>query len=331
MNVAGLDLNLLLVFEAVLEERNVTRAAARVGLSQPAMSNALARLRVFFKDPLFVRSENAMRLTPRAEQFSGAVRSVLSMLREALEAPRNFDPASSVRRFRVGLTDDLELRLSRCFASGFATGGLTLQTRRLDGLFLIPETALRHGALDLAIGYFPDARSVSADIVLETIATERNVVVARRGHAAFRRKLTVERFASLDHAALIYSNEPSGLIDRELAAKGLSRRLRLALPHVLSVLHAVASSDLIACVPESAASAWRDRLGLVVRPEPLGLPPFVIRMAWHRHSTDSPAHMWLRRLAGSALRPEPSPESPFADSSHANRQTHARINVSNGS
>jgi len=105
-------IHILLVFEALLDERHVSRVAARVGLSQPAMSNSLARLRVFFKDPLFVRSGTGMRATRRAEQFSTAVRAALSTLRDALEAPRHFDPALSTRRFRVGLTDDLALRVA---------------------------------------------------------------------------------------------------------------------------------------------------------------------------------------------------------------------------
>jgi DNA-binding transcriptional LysR family regulator len=247
-------------------------------------------------DPLFVRTSRGMLPTPRAEQLGGPIRSALSLLRQTLEAPRSFDPHTSAQRFRVGLSDDVELRLVPLLARSMQSSKLQLQTRRLEGIFVIPETELRNGTLDLAIGYFPDARLLAPSFVMETLFEERNVVVARRGHPAFKRKLTLERLMTLDHAAVIYRNEPWGLIDNELAARGLQRPLRLALPHCLSVLHAVASSDLIACVQESAARLLGPTLGLVSHPEPIGLPPFVLRMVWHRQRTDDPAQLWLRDL-----------------------------------
>lgn len=296
MNITGIDLNLLIAFESLLDERHVGRAANRVGLSQPAFSNAISRLRVRLDDPLFVRTARGMLPTPRAEQLGGPIRSALSILRQTLEAPRSFDPKASAQRFRIGLADDVELRLVSLFAYSMRSSGLQLQTRRLDGIFVIPESDLRNGTLDLAMGYFPDARSLAPSFVMETLSEERNVVIARRGHPAFKRKLTLERLMELDHAAVIYRNEPWGLIDNELAARGLRRRLRLALSHCLSVLHAVASSDLVACIQESAANRYWPTLGLVSHREPIGLPPFVLRMVWHRQRTDDPAQRWMRDL-----------------------------------
>jgi DNA-binding transcriptional LysR family regulator len=296
MNITGIDLNLLIAFESLLDERHVGRAAARVGLSQPAFSNAIARLRARLDDPLFVRTSQGMLPTPRAEQLGGPIRSALSLLRQTLEAPRSFDPNVSTQRFRVALSDDLELRLVSLFARTMQSRKVQLQTRRLDGLFVIPEAELRNGALDLAIGYFPDARSLAPAFVMETLSEERNVVIARRGHPAFKRKLTLERLMFLDHAAVIYRNEPWGLIDNELAARGRRRQLRLALPHCLSVLHAVACSDLVACIQESVANRFGPALGLVSHREPIGLPPFALRVVWHRQRSDDPAQAWLRDL-----------------------------------
>jgi DNA-binding transcriptional LysR family regulator len=301
MNITGIDLNLLIAFEALLDERHVGRAAKRVGLSQPAFSNALGRLRSRLSDPLFVRTAQGMLPTPRAEQLGGPIRSALSLLRNVLEAPRSFDPAASACRFRVGLSDDVELRLVPLFARLMRYGKLQLQTCRLDGIFIIPEADLRSGALDLAIGYFPDARFLPRSLMLETLSEERNVVIARRGHPAFQDKLTVKRLTQLKHAAVMYRREPWGLIDNELAARGLSRHLCLALPHCLSVLHAVAASDLIACIQESVANAFGPSLGLATYPEPIGLPSFVLRMAWHRQRTGDPAQQWLRGLIKSEL------------------------------
>jgi DNA-binding transcriptional LysR family regulator len=112
----------------------------------------------------------------------------------------------------------------------------------------------------------------------------------------WNRKLTIERFTRLDHAAVIYRNQPWGLIDNELAARGMRRRLRLALPHRLSVLHAVASSDLVACIRESVVQGFGAELDLLSTAEPLKLPPFALRMVWHRQRNDDPSQLWLRKL-----------------------------------
>ena len=301
MNISGIDLNLLLAFEALMDERNVGRASKRVGLSQPAFSNAIARLRVRLEDSLFVRTAHGMIPTPRAERLASPIRSALSQLRQTFEAPESFDPSVSAQRFRIGLSDDVELRLVSVFARAMLSGELQMQTRRLDWLFTVPETELRNGTLDLAIGYFPDARYLAPGLVMEPLSEENNVVIARRGHSMWKGKLTLDRFTELDHAAVIYRNQLWGLIDNELASRGLRRRLRLALPHCLSVLHAVASSDLVACIQESVVQRFGKGLNLISCPEPLGLPPFVLRMVWYRQRDHDPSHLWLRELIVTGL------------------------------
>jgi DNA-binding transcriptional LysR family regulator len=286
MNIGGIDLNLLLAFEALIEERHVGRAARRLGLSQPAFSNAIGRLRSRLQDRLFVRSAQGMRPTPRAEQLADPIRSALAQLRQTFEAPNTFDPSTSTLRFRIGLSDDVELRLVSLLSRIMLSGELQM---------------LRNGTLDLAIGYFPDARYLAPGLVMEPLSQEGNVVIARCGHPMWRRRLTVERFAKLDHAAVIYRNQRWGLIDNELASRGRRRRLRLALPHCLSVLHAVASSDLVACIQESVVEEFGKDLNLRSCPEPLGLPPFVLRMVWHRQRDNDPAQVWLRKLIASKL------------------------------
>lgn len=302
VNINGIDLNLLLAFESLIEERHVGRAAKRVGLSQPAFSNAIARLRTRLGDPLFVRTSQGMVPTPRAERLAGPIRIALAQLRQTFEAPQSFDPSSSSQRFRIGMSDDVELRLAPVLAQPMLSGELQMQTRRLDWLFTVPENELRNGTLDLAIGYFPDARYLSSNFIMEPLTEERNVVIARRGHSIWKQRLTLERFTRLDHAAVMYRNQPWGLIDNELAARGLRRRLRLALPHCLSVLHAVASSNLVACIQESVVHLFGHSLGLLARPEPLGLPPFVLRMVWHKQRHDDPAQIWLRKLIAVELK-----------------------------
>jgi DNA-binding transcriptional LysR family regulator len=301
VNISGIDLNLLPAFEALMDERHVGRAAKRVGLSQPAFSNAISRLRSRLKDPLFVRRAQGMSPTSRAEQLAGPIRSALAQLRQTFEAPHVFDPSVSAHRFRIALSDDMELHLASLLARSMLSGELQMQTRRLDWLFTVPEVELRNGTLDLAIGYFPDARYLSSGLAMRPLSEENNVVIARRGHRLWKSRLTLDRFTQLDHAAVIYRSQLWGLIDNELAARGLRRRLRLALPHCLSVLHAVASSDLIACIQESVVRRFGNGLNLVSCPEPLGLPPFVLRMVWHRQRDNDPSHIWLRELIAREL------------------------------
>jgi DNA-binding transcriptional LysR family regulator len=240
--------------------------------------------------------------TSRAEQLAGPIRSALAQLRQTFEAPNSFDPAISAQRFRIGLSDDVELRLVPLFARAMLSGELQMQTRRLDWLFTPPEAELRNGTLDLAIGYFPDARYLAPGLVMEPLSQENNVVIARRGHSLWKGRLTLDGFIKLDHAAVIYRNQVWGLIDNELASRGLRRRLRLALPHCLSVLHAVASNDLVACIQESVVERFGKGLNLISCPEPLGLPPFVLRMVWHRQRDNDPSHLWLRELIATELR-----------------------------
>jgi DNA-binding transcriptional LysR family regulator len=239
--------------------------------------------------------------TRRAEQLAGPIREALSILRDTLMAPQTFNPEKSVQRFRIALSDNVELLIAPGLARSIGLGSIQLQTHRLEGMFGIPESDLRSGSLDLAIGYFQDARSLAPGLVMERLREERNVVIARKGHPALRKKLTLRRLVELDHAAVIYRNEPWGLVDSALATYGLKRRLRLALPHTLSVLQAVASSDLVACVHESLADAFGASLGFVSYPEPIGLPTFTLRMIWHQQRSADPAQSWLRSTMKRAI------------------------------
>jgi DNA-binding transcriptional LysR family regulator len=296
MNINGFDLNLLPAFEALFEERSVSRAATRVGLSHPALSNSIRSMREAIGDPLFVRTARGVRPTPRAEQLAGPVRAALAHTRSALSGEPVFDPATTGRTFRIAMNDYSEWRLgSRILERACGpSSAANLQIRRVETLFSIPEADLRSGAFDIAVGFFPDPRSLGEGTLSETLFEEDNVVIARRGHPDIRKRLTLERFAALEHAAIIYRAEPWGIVDQELASHGLRRRLRLATPHFLTAVRAVSDSDLIACVPEGLAREFEKGMGLAIRQMPLALPKFVTRMLWARQWQDDPAHAWLR-------------------------------------
>ncbi len=311
VNISTFDLNLLPLFEALLDERSVSRAAARVGLTQPALSNAIRRMREVIGDPLFIRTARGMRPTPRAEQLAGPVRAALAHTRSALSGESAFDPATTARTFRLAMNDYSEWRLEALIIERACgpSSGASVQVRRVDTLFGVPEADLRNGTLDAAVGFFPDPRSLEEGTLSETLFEEDNVVVGRRGNPALRKRLTLERFAELNHAAVIYRAEPWGIVDQELASHGLRRRLRLATPHFLTALKAVAESDLIACVPAGLAQEFQRAMGLTIRPLPIRLPRFVTRMLWAHQWQHDPAHVWLRQQIRDAAEAETHPRS----------------------
>ena len=301
MNINSVNLNLMLAFEALLDEKNVSRAAARTGLSQPAMSNALARLRELFGDPLFRRTSRGMRATPRALELAGPVRAGLSQLRTAFAERPGFDPAASNRSFRIAMTDYAELmalgpllrRLSRIAPA------IQIVVLRVNRIFVAPEAELREGVFDLAIGFYPDPKSLDPRTGSPTLSAEQNVCIARKGHPLLQKRFTLREFAAANHIGVFYRDETVGLVDNILAEYGLCRRLVATTPHFLTAVHVVANSDLIATVPAGLAAHFRHDAGLEVRRSPLGLPTFYTRLLWSGHRSEDPALMWLRsEIAG---------------------------------
>jgi DNA-binding transcriptional LysR family regulator len=298
VNINSLDLNLLLVLEALLEERNVTRAAARVGLTQSAASSALGRLRAALGDPLFRRTARGMSPTARAMELAVPLRSALAQIRAALSENSGFDPSASGRSFRLGMTDYAELVLLGPVLSrvGRDAPGVQILVRRLDRIFIPPESELRDAALDAAVGFFPEASSLEPGTHSLNLYSEKNVCIARKGHPILRGKLTPARFAAAGHVGVFYRNEVRGLVDSALANHGLRRKLRATTPHFLSAAQVVSESDLIAVVPAGLATRFRKFLHLEIRKVPVAMPPLHMRLLWHERATLDPGHQWLRTL-----------------------------------
>jgi DNA-binding transcriptional LysR family regulator len=296
MNIAAVNLNLLVAFEALAEERSVSRAAARVGLTQPAMSNALKRLRAIFNDPLFVRTARGMTATPKAVDLAGPVRAGLAQFRSALAARPQFEPALSTRAFRLAMTDYSELLVLPALLTGIQAGapGVQIVARRSERIFQAPEEELRDGSIDAAIGFYPEASALEPGTQSTGLFSEESVCVMREGHPLTGKRLTLRRFATAGHAAVISRTDARGFIDDLLAAHGLRRRLQAATPHFLVVPYIVASSDLVAVVPAGIAARFRHTLRLAVRKVPIAMPRFRMRLLWHADRTGDPAHEWLR-------------------------------------
>lgn len=299
MNLQSIDLNLLLAFEALMEERNVTRAARRVGLSQPAMSNALTRLRRTFDDPLLVRTPGAMTPTHAAHALIEPVRNALGQLRIALEKKPAFDPAASKRAFHVLTNDYAEIILLARLVGTLRkqAAGVSIRVHRPPNVFQPPSRTALSDSYDLAIGFFPDALSLDASVRSEVLFEEENVCIASANHPSIRGKISLRQFASEGHVAVFYKSEGPGVIDTILSQKGLTRKLAVLAPHFASVPFIVAESNLIATVPKRLAIKLRGTLKLQLLPLPIALPALRLSMLWHERMDADPAHAWLRALA----------------------------------
>jgi len=298
MNLQSFDLNLLLAFEALMIERNVTRAAKRIGLSQPAMSNALSRLRRTFDDPLLVRTPEGMAPTANAHSLIVPIRAALAQLRAALEEKPSFDPAASKRTFHLSTSDHVEIVLIAPLVAKLLAKAnrVSLRLARPRSLFQPPTPQALADSLDLAIGFFPDVMALDASIHSEVLWEERSVVLARKNHPRIKDRLTLRQFAAEDHSAVFYKTEGQGFIDTLLEQKGLARRAAVIVPHFASIPFVVAESDLIATVPELTAARFAKHLKLQVLPVPIAIPPFRMTMLWHERMEADLAHTWLREL-----------------------------------
>jgi len=297
MHVRDLDLNLLHVFAAVHDTRNVSRAAERLSLSQPAVSRALTRLRLALHDPLFVRGSGGVLPTPKADRFARQVVQALQTLDVALNESERFVAARSMRRFAVHMSDiGADEFLPRLMADvGRSATGICIEATQLAAEAIAP--ALHDGRLDLAVGFLPNLNlsGTESAVLLEH---ERYVALVRRGHPLARRLKQRETLEQLEFILVASHVEPA----RALHLLGLQSRIRLTLPYFTVAPAIIARTDLAMLVPSSPAERFAKRFGLAVAELDLGLPPITVTMHWTwRHANDS-GHRWLReRLL--ALRP----------------------------
>jgi DNA-binding transcriptional LysR family regulator len=296
LHLGSVDLNLLVVLDALLAERNVTRAAARVGISQSAASHALARLRALTGDELLVRGREGMVPTLRGDALAAPVRKALEEIARALAPPGAFDPATARGKVLIGTSDYAELvLLPRVFAR------LAREAPRLDlrVLTLSDDLAptLATGVVDLAIAPLPPADE-RPGIYAKRLFDESFVCVVRKGHPLATKKLTLARFAAAAHALISPRGKEGGFVDDALARLGTQRRVAIATPHFLVAPHLVASSDLILTLAERVAQVLAVPLGLAVLTPPpeLELARFTMSAVWHERTNGDPTLRWVREL-----------------------------------
>lgn len=298
MNFATFDLNLLRVFDALMRDRGVTRAGERIGLSQPAVSAALGRLRVILGDQLFTRAGNRMVPTPRAEDIAPAVAEALARLEGALFGDDRFDPATADRTFTLQGADFFSVLLLPRLARRIAREAPLVRLRMRDTARGEIEQLLRDDAIDLSL---EPMRTMPDWVETERLMTSPFVAIAARDEPLLEglgegETIPLDRFCAIPQAIRSVDGSMDGVVDEALARLGVSRRVVLALPNFHAVATAVAEGGLIAALPEEFARERALRDGLSLHPLPATVTPTELGMHWRRRNTSNPAHAWLRRL-----------------------------------
>lgn len=289
----AIDLNLLVVFDAVMQERSVTRAGARLGLSQPAMSHALGRLRHMLKDDLFIRGPRGMVPTPRADELASPVRAALDELMRSLE-PTQFDPATTQAHFRIAVDNYAAIVLVPPLAgrAGKSAPVVTLEFRP-SGTLNIADLFDR-GELDLAIG----SDSVAGERFSHMqLLQDEFVIIGRKNHTVTNQSaaLSIGRIADLDYLEISSIHHSTDFVDASLARRRLKRRISLSAPF-LSAGRILETTDMVSVLPKRIAQEMVHQRSLSMRPLSFASPTIATTMVWARRHDHQPAHRWLREL-----------------------------------
>jgi DNA-binding transcriptional LysR family regulator len=293
MELKDIDLNLLVVFNQLLVERRVSKVAENLGLSQPAVSNALARLRKLTDDSLFLRTTRGMEPTPYAQQLAEPVTYALGLIHSAVNQRTSFDPATARRAFTIGMTDIGEIYFLPRLMEELAklAPGVTVSTVRNTNVNLRDE--MEAGQIDLAIGLLPQLK---AGFFQRRLFKQRYVCMFRKGHRLDKRKVSLAEFSAADHVVVVSEGTGHGKVDELLERSGVSRRVRLTVPHFVAVGHILHHNDMVATVPERLALALAGPFELAYVTHPAALPEIAINMFWHAKFHKDPANEWLRGL-----------------------------------
>jgi DNA-binding transcriptional LysR family regulator len=291
MELSDIDLNQLVLFQQLMVERRVSRVAEKMGLTQPAVSNTLARLRKQFGDELFVRTPAGMMPTPFAEQLAEPIGYALGMIHSGLNQHRVFDPATVKRAITVGMTDIGEIVFLPALVDRLRreAPGVSLNTVRNSATNLRDD--MEAGKVDLAIGPLPQLK---AGFFQRRLFRQRYVCLLRQGHPLGRKRLSLADFEAAEHLAVVSAGTGHGKVDELIRRAGIERNVRLTIPHFVSVGHILQRTDLLATVTERLAESLAEPFGLTHRPHPVDLPEIAINVFWHAKVHRSPAHQWLR-------------------------------------
>ncbi len=308
MDLDRLDLNLLRVFEALMAERHVTRAATRLGLTQSAASNALGRLRIAFKDDLFHRTPAGMEPTALARELAGPVGAALDAVRAAVALNRPFDPAGAEESFTFGMSDYAEFVLAPPLIAALRTRapGVSVVVRHVDRE--VVTALLDEDRAHLAIGHLPEPPARMTRIVL---LRDEFAVLMRPDHPAAKSGLDLEAFLAWPHLLVSAVASREGTVDRALADLGRSRRLAVVVSHYLTAARILRESDLLCTTARRIATPLAEAFGLVWLPMPdaIALGPQPTSLVFHNRYAQRPAHRWLRALIAETARARHEPRA----------------------
>jgi DNA-binding transcriptional LysR family regulator len=290
---SSIDLNLLSVFQEVYRERQISAAARRLGLTQSAVSNALARLRRTFGDELFVRTAHGMQPTPLAQQMAEPIGAAMVQVALALSQRSRFDAATSGRRFTLAMTDVGEVYfmpvlIERCRT---VAPNVEIASIRANGLTLKDD--METGRVDLAIGAFED---VSEALYHRALFRQPFVSMFRKDHPLAKGKVDLERFVAAPHLIVDAAQSPYDRINGLLEKAGVTAGARFRVPHFTAVPYIVSTSELVVTVPQKLAESAARPFGLKWIEPPLALPTLQTNVFWHRRFNHDPGIQWLRGL-----------------------------------
>jgi DNA-binding transcriptional LysR family regulator len=299
MNLAGFDLNLLLVFQAMMAERHVTRTGRRIGLSQPAVSAALNRLRGIFDDDLFVRRGNEMAPTPRALALAEPVADALRRVEQALATDAPFAPATMRRDFTVRGVDYVSYLLLAPLMANLAISAPGIVVRCVDAQTGSVPQLLEDGQIDFAIEVM---HQLDDPIRSQILLRERYVVIVSADHPDITSEdshssdiFDLDLYCRLPHVLHSFVGGTHGNVDAALAVTSRKRHVALSLPHFFSIAKAVADSRMIATFPERLAARIAPMLGLRIYHAPIDLAAIPLAVIWHRRNESDSAHIWFRQ------------------------------------
>jgi DNA-binding transcriptional LysR family regulator len=292
INLAAIDLNLLVAFEALLEQHSVTKAAEQLQIGQPAMSAALSRLRILFEDELFLRLGRQMQPTLKAQAIAPGILAALQQIRQAVNASQTFEPTSSDRTFAIGSSDYTSFVLMPPLLEWSHQTAPSINFQMMEFEKDSIGDLLEQGEIDVALGVFPNPPRQTQ---WEPIFEERFVGIARQGHPALQQgTMSLETFAQLPHALTTLRRDTTGAIDKALNEQNLERRIAFTTPHMMVLPFAIASSDLVAAIPRRTALCLATVCDLTIFELPIKTKPWMVSMLWSTLSDRDEANRWLR-------------------------------------
>ncbi|WP_321967838.1 LysR family transcriptional regulator [Burkholderia cepacia] len=298
MDLWEIDLNLLVVFNELLRSRRVSAVADTLGMSQPAVSNALNRLRKLLGDDLFLRTSKGMVPTPLAERLAEPIGYALGAIHSSLNEKSTFEPAESRRNFTIAMTDIGEIYFLPGLMEKLAHDAPDVTVSTVWNTSVNLREEMESGHVDLAIGFVPDLKT---GFFQRRLFKQRYVCLFRRGHPLAEDGMSLKAFRAAQHIAVVAEGTGHGMVDEVIQRAGVVRDVRLRVPHFVAVGHILQNTDMIAVVPEAYANRTLEPFGLESSSCPIRIPDIVINVLWHAKNHREPGNQWFRQMVFDAF------------------------------